>query len=95
MDYQINCKPPRRDLNLGKPLPISWNLNVPNQEMRDCLEYITRMDPMLDYDGIASIIMEKYGNFMCGFCYSPMVMDGKNESGIGELMCRSCKRKIS
>ncbi len=88
MDYQIDYRPPGRDLNQGKFSGIRWNLNIPNQEMQDRSEYIFRMDPMLDYDSIASIIMEEYGNFSCRFCYSPLIMDGKNGSGTKEFLCR-------
>ena len=95
MDYRIDYQPPGRDLNIGKSLPISWNLSVPNQEMQDRSGYIFRLDPMLDYDSIASMIMEKYGNFSCRFCYSPLVMDGKNGSGTKEFQCTKCKRKMS
>ena len=95
MDYQIDYQPPGRDLNHGKYLPINWNLSVPNREMQDRSEYIFRIDPMLDYDSIASIIMEKYGNFSCRFCYFPLVMDGKNGSGTKEFLCTKCRRKMS
>ena len=56
--------------------------------MRIRSEYIFRMDPMLGYDDIASMIMEKYGNFSCRFCYSPLVMDETNGSGTREFLCR-------
>ena len=56
MDYRIDYQPPGRNLNTGKSSGIRWNLNVPNKEMRDRSEYIFRMDPMLDYDSIASMI---------------------------------------
>ncbi|MCL5783310.1 MAG: hypothetical protein M1476_05320 [Candidatus Thermoplasmatota archaeon] len=50
---------------------------------------------MPGYDVIASMIMEKYGNFSCRFCYSPLVMDGTNGSGTREFLCRKCSRKMS
>ena len=53
------------------------------------------MDAMLGYDVIASMIMEKYGNFSCRFCYSPLVMDGTNGSRTREFLCRKCSRKMS
>ncbi len=95
MEYRIDYQPTGRNLNPGKSSGIRWNLNAPNQEMQDRSGYILRMDPMLDYDSIASMIMEKYGNFSCRFCYSPLVMDGKNGSGTKEFLCTKCRRKMS
>ena len=43
--------------------------------MRTRTEYIFRMDPMLGYDDIASMNLEKYGKISCRFCYSSLVMD--------------------
>ena len=95
MDYQIDYRPTKRDPKHGKPFPISWNLNIPDDEMQRRSEYLLCMDPMLDYDTIASMIMEKYGDFSCRFCYSPLVMDGKNGSGTKEFLCMKCRRKMS
>ena len=94
MDYQIDYKAPVRNLN-SRTNGQHWNLNIPDDEMQRRSEYLLCMDPMLDYDSIASMIMEKYGNFSCRFCYSPLVMDGKNGSGTKEFLCMKCKRKMS
>ena len=95
MDYRIDYSPPKRHLDVGKSPGIQWNLSIPDEGMRGRSEYIFRMDPMLGYDDIASMIMEKYGNFSCRFCYSPLVMDGTNGSGTREFLCRKCSRKMS
>ena len=94
MDYQIDYKAPARNLN-SRTNGQHWNLNIPDDEMQRRSEYLLCMDPMLDYDTIASMIMEKYGNFSCRFCYSPLVMDGKNGSGTKEFLCMKCRRKMS
>lgn len=95
MDYRIDYSPPKRHLDVGKSPGIQWNLSIPDEGMRGRSEYIFRMDPMLCHDDIASMIMEKYGNFSCRFCYSPLVMDGTNGSGTREFLCRKCSRKMS
>ena len=95
MDYRIDYSPPKRHLDIGRSPGIQWNLSIPDEGMRGRSEYIFRMDPMLGYDDIASMIMEKYGNFSCRFCYSPLVMDGTNGSGTREFLCRKCSRKMS
>ena len=91
----IDYGSPKRDLSLGKSSGIRWNLSIPDEGMHDRSEYIFRLDPMLDYDSIASMIMERYGNFSCRFCYSSLVWDGRNGSGTEELLCRKCGRKMS
>ena len=88
MDYRIDYSPPKRHLDIGRSSGIPWNLSIPDEGMRTGSEYIFRMDPMLGYDDIASMIMEKYGNFSCIFCYSPLIMDGTNGSGTREFLCR-------
>ena len=95
MDYWIDHSPPKRHLDIARSSGIQWNLSIPDEGMRTRSEYIFRMDPMLGYDDIASMIMEKYGNFSCRFCYSPLVMDGTNGSGTKEFLCRKCGRKMS
>ena len=95
MDYRIDYTPPERHLDIGRSPGIQWNLGISDEGMRTRSEYIFRMDPMLGYDAIASMIMEKYGNFSCRFCYSPLVMDGTNGSGTREFLCRKCSRKMS
>ena len=95
MDYRIDYSPPKRHLDIARSSGIQWNLSIPDEGMRTRSEYIFRMDPMLGYDDIASMIMEKYGNFSCRFCYSPLVMDGTNGSGTKEFLCRKCGRKMS
>jgi hypothetical protein len=94
-DYRIDYSPPKRHLDVGKSSGIQWNLNIPDEGMRTRSEYIFRMDPILGYDAIASMIMEKYDNFCCRFCYSLLIWDGKNGSGTEELLCMKCKRKMS
>ena len=95
MDYRIDYSPPERDLSTGKSSGIQWNLNIPDGKMRNRSEYILHLDPMLGYDAIASMIMEKYGDFSCRFCYSALIWDGKNGSGTRELVCTKCNRKMS
>ena len=95
MDYRIDYSPPKRHLDIGRSSGMPWNLSIPDKGMRTRSEYIFRMDPMLGYDVIASMIMEKYGNFSCRFCYSPLVMDGTNGSRTREFLCRKCSRKMS
>ena len=95
MDNLIDYQAPGRNLNSGETNKQHWNLNIPDDEMRKRSEYLLLMDPMLGYDDIASLIMEKYGNFSCRFCYFPLVMDGKNGSGTKEFLCRKCHRKMS
>ncbi|MCL4359104.1 MAG: WYL domain-containing protein [Candidatus Thermoplasmatota archaeon] len=95
MDYRIDYSPPGRDLKLGKSSGIQWNLSIPDDVMRSRSEYIFLLDPMLDYDSVASMVMDRYGNLSCRFCYSPLVRDGKNGSGTVEFLCRKCRRKMS
>ncbi|MHB1469979.1 MAG: hypothetical protein ACYCSA_03420 [Thermoplasmataceae archaeon] len=54
MDYQIDYKAPVRNLN-SRTNGQHWNLNIPDDEMQRRSEYLLCMDPMLDYDSIASI----------------------------------------
>ena len=84
MDYRIDYSPPKRHLDIGRSPGIQWNLIIPDEGMRTRSEYIFRIDPMPGYDAIASMIMEKYGDFSCRFCYSALIWDGKNGSGIRE-----------
>ena len=50
---------------------------------------------MLDYDTVASIVLNMYGGFSCRFCFSPLVSDGSNGSGTREFLCRKCGAKMS
>lgn len=95
MDLDIDYDPPVRNLHLGKSSGIQWNLTVPDDSMRERSQCILSMDPMLDYESIASMISDKFGNFSCRFCYSPLIRDGRNGSGTEEFLCRKCSRKMS
>ena len=74
---------------------FQWNLNIQDGKMRARSIYIFSLDPMLDYANIASMIMEKYGNFSYKFCHFPLVLGGKNGSDSVEFLCRKCIRKMS
>ena len=50
---------------------------------------------MLDYDTVASMVLDRFGNFSCRFCFSPLISDGSNGSGTREFLCRKCGAKMS
>ncbi|MEM4068151.1 MAG: hypothetical protein QXV17_14970 [Candidatus Micrarchaeaceae archaeon] len=95
MYLRIDYDPPVRNLYPGRSSHINWNLTIPDDGMRERSKWILSMDPMLDYETIASMIYDKFGNFSCRFCYSPLIMDGCNGSGTEEFLCKKCGRKMS
>ncbi|MGC8563212.1 MAG: hypothetical protein ACP5NO_08530, partial [Thermoplasmata archaeon] len=95
MFLPVDYSPPERNLHLSRSGSLHWDVNIPDLDMKDRTEYLMRLDPMLDYGTVASMVLERFGNFSCRFCFSPLVSDGSNGSGTKEFLCRKCGYKMS
>jgi hypothetical protein len=91
LDYQ----PPRRYLRSPRPPEWTLTINITDDAVRERLEFLLSVDPMMGYDEVATLVMQAYGSFSCRLCYSPLILDGKNGSGTTELLCRKCMQKMS
>ena len=95
MPFLVDYSPPERNLYLSRSGSLHWDVNIPDLDMRDRTEYPMLLDSMLDYDTVASIVLKKFGNFSCRFCFSPLISDGSNGSGTKEFLCRKCAAEMS
>ena len=95
MPLSIEYNPSVRDLKKNGSKSFHWDMNILDPNMRERSHFLMYLDPMLDYDTVASLITNKYGNFSCRFCHSPLISDGSNGSGTKEFFCRKCNRKMS
>lgn len=81
MPFIVDYSPPERNLCLSRSSSLHWDISVPDLDMRDRSEFLMRLDSVLDCDTVASMVAERFGNFSCKFCFSPLISDGKNLSG--------------
>ena len=95
MPFLVDYSPSDRNLSLSRSISLHRDLNIPNPGMRDRSEFLIRLDSMLDYDTVASMVLDRFGNFSCRFCFSPLISDGSNGSGTKEFLCRKCGSKMS
>ncbi len=95
MPFIVDYSPPERNLHLSRSGSLHWNVNIPEPGMKDRTEFLVHLDSMLDYDTVASMVLERFGSFSCRFCFSPLVSDGSNGSGTKEFLCRKCGSKMS
>ena len=95
MPFLVDYSPPDRNLSLSRSNSFHWDVNIPEPGMRDRSDFLMRLDSMLDYDTVASMVLDRFGNFSCRFCFSPLISDGSNGSGTKEFLCRKCGSKMS
>ena len=95
MPFLVDYSPSERNLSLSRSRSFHWGVNIPDPAMRDRSEFLMRLDSMLDYDTVASMVVGRYGGFCCRFCFSPLTSDGSNGSGTREFLCRKCGAKMS
>ena len=95
MPFLVDYSPPDRNLSLSRSSSLHWDVNIPDPGMKDRMEFLMRLNSMLDYDTVASIVLDRFGHFSCRFCFSPLISDGSNGSGTKEFLCRKCGSKMS
>ena len=95
MHFLVDYSPSKRNLSLSRSSSFHWDVNIPDPGMRDRSEFLMRIDSMLDYDTVASMVVGRYGCFSCRFCFSPLISDGSNGSGTKEFLCKRCGAKMS
>ena len=95
MPFIVDYSPPDRNPSLSRSSSLHWDVNIPDPGMRGRSEFLMHLDSMLDYDTVASIVLDRFGHFSCRFCFSPLISDGSNGSGTKEFLCRKCGSKMS
>ena len=60
MPLGINYCPSERNLILNRSNFFHLEMNVPDPDIRDRSEYQMRLDSMLDYETVASIVVDRF-----------------------------------